>query len=110
MSFHHRLTVGFLDADAVARCEAVPLRDLSDDLRELVRQHADADSFVQDGDVTIFTIGGESATLMHGFVELPWYSPRLNVAATCLAREAVTRGCLVADVRHARVVAASELG
>lgn len=109
MSFIHHLTLGFLDSAAIARCEVRPLRELPDGIRDLVRRHADAASFLEEDVRATFSIDGQSATLTSTVVRLPWYSPGPNAAAIRLARDVVALGCTAADVSHGRIVPLSEL-
>jgi hypothetical protein len=105
----HRFTVGFIDVAAVSRRQTVSLSELSDDVRRLVHEHAEPGSVVQESDEVRFAVGGQCAVMMATFVQLPWWSPGLNVPAVRLAIAASNLGCVVADVAHARVVSCTEL-
>jgi hypothetical protein len=99
----HFLTVGFLDAAAVPICEIRPMQPLSEPLLALLDSYLDKDCEEP-------KMEGEPVIVTETYIRCPWHAPSRNRTAERFAMRAAQEfGCVVADIRHGRVVPIQEL-
>lgn len=96
----HKLTIGFLDHEMLARRQLRVLRPLKSDIRAVLEQLRKT---------VPNTLSDDSVEITSDHIQCIWYTPRVNRAAVQLALAALRLGYDVAEVGRARIVDSEEL-
>ncbi|MEM9068339.1 MAG: hypothetical protein AAGE52_07520 [Myxococcota bacterium] len=97
----HYLTMDLLHLPSVLLQQTHPLGDLPREVRRTVFRLSDPGR--------VLAVEGHPIVLERGFVRAVWYAPRKVRATVVLAKVAAAYGCVLAEVRRARIVNPAEL-
>lgn len=97
----HFLTVGYLDKKSIKRREINPVRPITDEIINLLKQFSDNKS------ENAWTFEGESVFVTRYYIKCPWYTLQRNRTSEKFAISAKEIfGCTIADIEHGNVLEA----